>query len=68
MSELDLISRLKDADAMMKVAFCISVRGEGFNSVVLPEGTFIDPPQEILGLRVIESRYVERGKAIFVNS
>ena len=50
------------------VAKCIAVNGDGFDTVVVPKGTFFNVPEKIGEHKIFESPVVEDGKIIFVNS
>lgn len=63
-----MIDEIKDLKAKMDVAKCIAISGEGFDTIIVQKGTFINIPNEIDGRKIFESPLIESGKIIFVNS
>lgn len=64
----NLINEIKDTKAKMNLIQAITVGGDGFDTVVVPNGTFFNVPEKIGEHKIFESSVVEDGKIIFVNS
>ena len=67
-TEKDMLNEIKDIKANMDLAKAIAVSGDGFDTAIVPKGTFIKIPEKIGDHKIFESPYVENGKIIFVNS
>ena len=66
--EKNMIEEVKDLKAKMNLVQAIFTSGDGFDTVIVPKGTFFNKPDKVSGFKVIESPLVESGKIIFINS
>lgn len=67
-TEQNMLDEIKDIKAKMDLAKAIAVSGYGFDTAIVPKGTFVKIPEKIGDHKIFESPYVESGKVIFVNS
>ena len=67
-TEQNMLDEIKDIKAKMNLAKAIAVSGDGFDTAIVPKGTFANIPEKIGDHKIFESTYVENGKIIFVNS
>ena len=67
-TEQNMLDEIKDIKAKIDLAKAIAVSGNGFDTAILPKGTFVNIPEKIGDHKIFESPYVEDGKIIFVNS
>ena len=65
---MGVYEEIKDLKMKVDVVKAIVVSGDGMDTCILPKGSFHNKPEEISGLKVLESELVEFGKIIFVNS
>ena len=65
---MSITEEVKDLDMRLKIFLCISAKGDGFDTVILPKGTFFNKPEKIGNHSIFESPCIEKGKIIFVNS
>ena len=63
-----MLDEIKDIKAKMDLAKAIAVSGDGFDTAIVPKGTFANIPEKIGDHKIFESTCVENGKIIFVNS
>lgn len=67
-TEQNMLDKIRDIKAKMDLAKAIAVSGDGFDTAIVPEGTFVNIPEKMGDHKIFESPYIESGKIIFVNS
>lgn len=66
--EQNMLDEIRDMKAKIDLAKAIAVGGDGFDTAIVPKGTFVKIPEQIGDHKIFESPYIESGKIIFVNS
>lgn len=67
-TEQNMLDEIKNIKAKMDLAKAIAVGGDGFDTAIVPKGTFVNIPEKIGDHKIFESPCIESGKVIFVNS